>query len=104
MTNLSATIRFSPTDSSVGFFCFSDMYLGLTPQAWVPGRASRLGCSTPAFRYSPVFRESLSSIAEASRESVGAMSDIVWAVNPRKDRLSELIKRMRRFGSDVLSA
>jgi two-component sensor histidine kinase len=48
--------------------------------------------------------ESLSSIAEASRESVGAMSDIVWAVNPRKDRLSELIKRMRRFASDVLSA
>ena len=48
--------------------------------------------------------ESLSSIAEASRESVGAMSDIVWAVNPRKDRLSELVKRMRRFASDVLSA
>jgi ligand-binding sensor domain-containing protein/two-component sensor histidine kinase len=48
--------------------------------------------------------ESLSSIAEASRESVGAMSDIVWAVNPSKDRLGELIKRMRRFASDVLSA
>jgi signal transduction histidine kinase len=47
--------------------------------------------------------DSLSSIAEASRESVGSMSDIVWAVNPRKDRLSELIKRARRFASDVLS-
>jgi ligand-binding sensor domain-containing protein/two-component sensor histidine kinase len=48
--------------------------------------------------------ESLSAIAEVSRESVGAMSDIVWAINPRKDRLSELIKRMRRFASDVLGA
>jgi ligand-binding sensor domain-containing protein/two-component sensor histidine kinase len=48
--------------------------------------------------------ESLSSIAKASRESVGSMSDIVWAVNPRKDRLSELVKRMRRFASDAFSA
>src|SRR5205823_3850198 len=29
--------------------------------------------------------ESLSTIAEVSRESVGTMSDIVWAINPRKD-------------------
>src|ERR1700730_13063223 len=48
--------------------------------------------------------ESLSSIAEASRESVGAMRDIVWAVNPRKDSLSDLIKRMSRFGRDGLCA
>jgi signal transduction histidine kinase len=32
------------------------------------------------------------------------MSDIVWAVNPRKDRFSELVKRMRRFASDALSS
>src|SRR5439155_24516608 len=48
--------------------------------------------------------ESLSSIAASSRELVDAMSDIVWAVNPSKDRFSELVKRIRRFASDVFSA
>jgi ligand-binding sensor domain-containing protein/two-component sensor histidine kinase len=48
--------------------------------------------------------ESLSSIAASSRELVDNMSDIVWAVNPGKDRFSELVKRMRRFASDVLSS
>ena len=32
------------------------------------------------------------------------MSDIVWAINPRKDRLSELSHRMRRFASDMFTA
>jgi signal transduction histidine kinase len=32
------------------------------------------------------------------------MSDIVWAVNPRKDRFSELVKRMRRFASDAFTS
>lgn len=48
--------------------------------------------------------ESLSSIATSSRELVDAMGDIVWAVNPRKDRFSELVKRMRRFASEVFSS
>ena len=48
--------------------------------------------------------ESLASIAASSRELVDAMSDIVWAINPRKDRFSELLKRMRRFASDVFSS
>src|SRR5215468_9524542 len=29
------------------------------------------------------------------------MGDIVWAINPRKDSLQELIKRMRRFAADI---
>jgi signal transduction histidine kinase len=32
------------------------------------------------------------------------MSDIVWAINPNKDHLSDLSQRMRHFASDVLSA
>lgn len=48
--------------------------------------------------------EPLSRIAEISRDAVDAMSDIVWAVNPRRDTLGDLIQRIRRFGSDVLSA
>lgn len=52
---------------------------------------------------SPGASEPLSRIAEISRDAVDAMSDIVWAVNPRKDTLGDLIQRMRRFASDVLS-
>lgn len=37
----------------------------------------------------------LASIARISRESVTAMSDIVWAVNPSRDSLGDLIRRMR---------
>ena len=32
------------------------------------------------------------------------MSDIVWAINPAKDQLSELSHRMRRFASDMFTA
>ena len=46
----------------------------------------------------------LASVATISRESVDAMSDIVWAVDPSRDRLKDLAQRMRRFASDVLSA
>jgi signal transduction histidine kinase len=32
------------------------------------------------------------------------MSDIVWAINPERDNLSDLIQRMRRFAEDILDA
>ncbi len=48
--------------------------------------------------------EPLEFIAASSRELVDAMSDIVWAINPNKDFLSELSGKMRRFASDVLTA
>ena len=40
-------------------------------------------------------RRLLNSIAEISRESVGSMSDIVWAINPQRDSVLELVRRMR---------
>ena len=46
----------------------------------------------------------LSVIAKVSQRSVDAMSDIVWAVNPQKDHLRDLVQRMRRFASDAFSA
>ena len=52
---------------------------------------------------SPV-NEPLSMIATSSRELVDSMSDIVWAINPQKDHLSDLVQRMRRFASDVFTA
>ena len=52
---------------------------------------------------SPV-TEPLGVIAGTSREMVDSMSDIVWAINPKRDRLSDLSQRMRLFASDILSA
>jgi signal transduction histidine kinase/ligand-binding sensor domain-containing protein len=46
----------------------------------------------------------LNLIAETSREMVDSMSDIVWAINPAKDSLSDLTKRMRRLATEVLEA
>jgi ligand-binding sensor domain-containing protein/two-component sensor histidine kinase len=48
--------------------------------------------------------ERLSVIARVSRRSVDAMSDIVWAVNPKRDNVRDLAQRMRRFASDTLTA
>ena len=48
--------------------------------------------------------ESLDAIMEISNELVESMSDIVWAINPEKDQLSELSHRMRRFASDIFTA
>ena len=32
------------------------------------------------------------------------MSDIVWAINPAKDHLSDLTQRMRRLAADAFTA
>ncbi len=45
---------------------------------------------------------SLSRIGDISRELVDSMSDIVWAINPKHDRLADLVHRMRRFAGDLL--
>jgi signal transduction histidine kinase/ligand-binding sensor domain-containing protein len=46
--------------------------------------------------------EPLASIATTSRDLVDSMSDIVWAVNPRTDSLSDLSRRMHRFAEETL--
>jgi ligand-binding sensor domain-containing protein/two-component sensor histidine kinase len=46
----------------------------------------------------------LVQITSVSNELVEAMSDIVWAINPRKDHLSDLTQRMRRLASDLFTA
>jgi PAS domain S-box-containing protein len=45
----------------------------------------------------------LANIAGVSRELIDSMSDIVWAINPHRDHLSDLVSRMRRFAVDTLS-
>lgn len=46
----------------------------------------------------------LARIADLSRELVDSMSDIVWAINPRRDSVSDLVYRMRRFASDLFTS
>jgi signal transduction histidine kinase len=46
---------------------------------------------------------SLSSIARISRDSVASMSDIVWAINPNRDSLLDLVRRMRRHAEEVFT-
>jgi signal transduction histidine kinase/streptogramin lyase len=48
--------------------------------------------------------ESLAQIANTSRDLVDSMSDIVWAINPRRDRVSDLSQRMREFAVEVFTA
>jgi ligand-binding sensor domain-containing protein/two-component sensor histidine kinase len=49
-------------------------------------------------------QEPLSAIAGLSREVVDSMSDIVWAIAPEHDRLTDLVYCMRRFAGDLLAA
>jgi signal transduction histidine kinase len=43
----------------------------------------------------------ISKIATISRALADSMNDIVWAINPARDRLSDLIWRMREFAGDL---
>src|SRR5262249_35973836 len=48
--------------------------------------------------------EPLERIIAVSNELVDTMSDIVWAINPNRDHLSDLVHRMRRFASDIFTS
>lgn len=43
----------------------------------------------------------LGSVADISRESVSAMGDIVWAINPERDSLLDLTRRMRQHAEEI---
>jgi ligand-binding sensor domain-containing protein/signal transduction histidine kinase len=47
--------------------------------------------------------EPISSIARISRESVASMSDIVWAINPKRDSLRDLVRHMREFAGEIFA-
>jgi signal transduction histidine kinase len=52
---------------------------------------------------SPGTANALGRIASTSRELVESMGDIVWAINPNRDRVGDLLQRMRYFASDTLT-
>jgi signal transduction histidine kinase/ligand-binding sensor domain-containing protein len=48
-------------------------------------------------------RGPLVSIARIARESIGSMSDIVWAINPARETLRDLTRRMRQHADEVFT-
>lgn len=59
--------------------------------------------SRQAARGASEARVSLDRITELSGGVVDAMSDVVWSINPARDRMSDLVHRMRRFAVDLFS-
>jgi signal transduction histidine kinase len=45
----------------------------------------------------------LASIARIARESVSSMSDIVWAINPARETLLDLTRRMRQHADEIFT-
>src|SRR4030095_6758128 len=43
-------------------------------------------------------------MADPAREVVGSMRDIVWAIDPRRDDVDDVVFRIRTFASDMLEA
>lgn len=46
----------------------------------------------------------LTEIADSARGLVDSMSDLVWAIDPRRDDLQQVIARARQFAADVFEA
>ncbi len=44
----------------------------------------------------------LASVAEIARDSVGSMRDIIWAINPRRDSVLEVSRKMRSHAEETL--
>ncbi len=51
----------------------------------------------------PQMRSQLALLAESSRRSMDAMSDIVWMISPQRDHLRDLTQRLRRFAIETLT-
>ncbi|MEM7367361.1 MAG: two-component regulator propeller domain-containing protein [Bacteroidota bacterium] len=49
-------------------------------------------------------REILHLIGRHSRETLSYMRDMIWAVNPEKDQVSELLEKMESFARNTLSS
>jgi signal transduction histidine kinase len=49
-------------------------------------------------------RTRIASIARVANDSIDAMADIVWAIDPSRDYAGDLVQRMRRHAGDTLGA
>ncbi len=73
-----------------------DVGAGLS-QIAILSEVARLGAAVEHGREEPLVR-----IGSIARELVDSMSDLVWSISPRKDRLHDLTGRMREVASDLL--
>lgn len=48
-------------------------------------------------------RDRLRNIGEVSRKAMSKMSDVIWSIDSRKDRVEDLIHRMREHAEEMLS-
>jgi signal transduction histidine kinase/ligand-binding sensor domain-containing protein len=46
----------------------------------------------------------LAAIADIARDSVATMSDIVWAINPERDTLRDVVRRMRDHAEEMFES
>lgn len=53
---------------------------------------------------SPQASSLLEKIGSSSRNMIESVNDMVWAINPKNDSFENIIKRMRTFASEILSA
>lgn len=44
----------------------------------------------------------LQHIGEVSRKAMSKMSDVIWSIDARKDKIEDLIHRMREYADDIL--
>jgi ligand-binding sensor domain-containing protein len=52
----------------------------------------------------PAVLAPLAEITTISREAIYSIGDMVWVLNPRYDRLNDLVARVRRFAGDILAS
>ena len=53
---------------------------------------------------SPQASSLLEKIGSSSRDMIESVNDMVWAINPQNDSFENIIKRMRSFASEILTA
>ena len=54
----------------------------------------------PNFNVSKFYEQ----VKQGSKEAMDLMNDIVWSVNPKNDKLSDMLIRMREYAADILEA
>jgi signal transduction histidine kinase len=64
---------------------------------------TRIALLSEVAKHSQADPGALTSIASIARESVSSMSDIVWAINPKRETLLDLTRRMRQHADEVFT-
>ena len=72
----------------------------------VSGLLSGIAMQTDVLQMStanPTNKQRLQHIGEVSRKAMSKMSDVIWSIDSRKDKVDELIKRMQEHADEILS-